>query len=84
MGMEEVVIVKVKNPDAMTEIQFLHFGGQVLDAAQSELLPAALLIPGIDAAKGAVAIAAATAQDVGNGLAKVVLKGGAFGKRKGI
>ena len=82
--MEEVVVMEIKNSDAMTKIELLHFGHQVFDAAQPEFLAPALFIPGIDAAKGAIAIAAAAAQDVGDGLAKIILKGGAFRKWKGI
>jgi hypothetical protein len=69
-GKEEVVILHVEDPHAVLEIELLHLSDHILHGADSELPPASLLIPGVDAAKGAVTPTSPARQEAGDGFSK--------------
>jgi len=64
----------------MQIIELFHLGYNVVYAPYAKLLSPHPVIPGIDAAEGAVSPAAPAGEDAGYGLAKVTVEGGAPGK----
>src|SRR5579864_2710215 len=82
IGEKEIVVLQIEYADAVVVIQVAHFGNDVFDAADPELLPAAPLIPGVNAAKGALAPAAAAGQNAGYGLIEVGVERRALRPRK--
>ena len=63
-------------------IQVAQFGDDAVDAADPKLLPAAPLIPGVNAAEGALAPATAASQNAGYGLIEVGVERSALRPRK--
>ena len=83
-GQEEVVILEVEYAHAVSVVELLHLRHYIVDASYPELHSTHAIIPGIDAAKGAVSPAAPAGENAGDGFAKVRVEGGALGKRQRI